>query len=33
MSLSVQGLVVEQFSFNDKKVQSVLIKGQECLVS
>ena len=33
MSLSVQGLVVEQFSFNDKKVQSVHVKGQECLVS
>ena len=33
MSLSVQRSVVEQFSFNGKKVQSVHVKGAECLVS
>ena len=33
MSLSVQRLVVEQFCFNGKKVQSVHVKGEECLVS
>ena len=33
MSLSVQRSVVEQFSFNGKKVQSVHVKGEECLVS
>ena len=33
MSLSVQRSVVELFSFNVKKVQSVHIKGEECLVS
>ena len=33
MSLSVQRSVVEQFSFNGKKVQSVHINGEECLVS
>ena len=32
-SLSVQRSVVEQFSFNGKKVQSVHVKGEECLVS
>ena len=29
MSLSVQRSVVEQFSFNSKKVQSVYIKGRD----
>ena len=33
MSLSVQRSVVEQFSFNGKKVQSVHVNGEECLVS
>ena len=33
MSLSVQRSVVEQFSFNGKKVQSVHVKVEECLVS
>ena len=33
MSLSVQRSVVEQFSFNGKKIQSVHVKGEECLVS
>ena len=33
MSLLVQRSVVEQFSFNEKKVQSVHVKGEECLVS
>ena len=33
MSLSVQHLVVQQFSFNGKKVQSVHVKGEVCLVS
>ena len=33
MSLSVQGSVVESFSFNGKKIQSVHVKGEECLVS
>ena len=33
MSLLVQHSVVEQFSFNGKKVQSVHVKGVECLVS
>ena len=33
MSLSVQHSVVEQFSFNGKKVQSVHVKGEECFVS
>ena len=32
MSLSVQRSVVEQFSFNGKKVQSVHANGEECLV-
>ena len=33
MSLLVQRSVVEQFSFNGKKVQSVHFKGEEFLVS
>ena len=33
MSLSVQCSVVEQFSFNGKKIQSVHVKVEECLVS
>ena len=33
MSLSFQCSIVEQFSFNGKKVQSVHVKGEECLVS
>ena len=33
MSLSVHRSVVEQFSFNRKRVQSVHVKGEECLVS
>ena len=33
MSLSVQCSVVESFSFNRKKVQSVHVKREECLVS
>ena len=33
MSISVQRSVVEQFSFTGKKVQSVHVKGEECLVS
>ena len=33
MSLSVQCSVVERFSFNGKKVQSVAIKEEVCLVS
>ena len=33
MSLSVQRSVVEQNSFNGKKVQSVHVKGEECLLS
>ena len=33
MSLSVQHSVEEQFSFNGKKVQSVHVNGEECLVS
>ena len=33
ISLSVHRSVVEQFSFNRKKVQSVHVKGEECLVS
>ena len=33
MSLSVQHSVVEQFSFNGKKIQSVHVNGEECLVS
>ena len=33
MSLSVQRLVVEEFSFDGKKVQSVHVKGEECFVS
>ena len=32
-SLSVQHSVVEQFSFNGKKVQSMHVRGEECLVS
>ena len=33
MSLSIQRSVEEQFSFNEKKVQSVHVKREECLVS
>ena len=33
MNLSVQRSVVKQFSFNGKKVQSVHVNGEECLVS
>ena len=33
MSLSVQRSVVEQFSFNGKKVQSVHVNEEGCLVS
>ena len=33
MGLSVQRSVVGQLSFNGKKVQSVHVKGEECLVS
>ena len=33
MSLLAQRSVVEQFGFNGKKVQSVHVKGEECLVS
>ena len=33
MRLSDQCSVVELFSFNGKKVQSVHVKGEECLVS
>ena len=33
LSLSVQRSVVEQLSVNGKKVQSVHVKGEECLVS
>ena len=33
MSLSVQRSVVQQFSLNGKKIQSVHVKGEECLVS
>ena len=33
MSLLVQPLVVEQFSFNSKKVQSLDVNGEESLVS
>ena len=33
MSLLAQRSVVEQFSFNGKKVQSVHVKGEECLLS
>ena len=33
MSLLVQRSVAEQFSFNGKKVQSVHVNGEECLVS
>ena len=33
MSLSVQRLVAEQFNFKGNKVQSVYVKGEECLVS
>ena len=33
MSLSVQRSVIEQFSFDGKKVHSVYVKGEECLVS
>ena len=29
----VQRSVVDQFSFNGKKVQSLYVKGEECLVS
>ena len=33
MSLSVQRSIVESFEFNDKKVQSVHVNGEESLVS
>ena len=33
MSLSVQRLIVKSFEFNDKKVQSVQVNGEKCLVS
>ena len=33
MSFSVQRSVIEQFSFNGKKVHSVHVRGEECLVS
>ena len=33
MSLLVQLSVVEQFSFNGKKVKSVHVHGEECLIS
>ena len=33
MSLSDQRSVVEQFSFNGKKVQSVHVKDEDCRVS
>ena len=33
MSLSVQCSIVEQFSFNDKKVKSVHVNGEVCFVS
>ena len=33
MSLSVQRSVFESFKFNGKNVQSVHVKGEECLVS
>ena len=33
MSISVQRSVVEKFSFNGKKVQSVYVKREECLMS
>ena len=33
MSLSVQHSVVESFSFHGKKIQSVHVNGEECLVS
>ena len=33
MSLSVQRLVVKSFEFNGKKVQSVQVNGEKCLVS
>ena len=33
ISLSVQRSVLEQFSFNGKKIQSVHVNGEECLVS
>ena len=33
MSLSVQRSVVQQFSLNGNKIQSVHVKGEECLVS
>ena len=33
MSLSVQCSIVEQFSFNGKKVQSLHFDGEECSMS
>ena len=33
MSLSVQRLVLKSFEYNGKKVQSVHVNGEECLVS
>ena len=33
MSLSVQCSVVKSFEFNGKKIQSVHVNGEECLVS
>ena len=33
MSLSVQRSVVKSFEFNGKKVQSVHVNGEECLIS
>ena len=33
MCFSVQRSVVKSFEFNDKKFQSVHVKGEECLVS
>ena len=33
MSLSVQRLIVKSFEFNGKKVQSVQVNGEKCLVS
>ena len=33
MSLSVQCSVVKSFEFNGKKVQSVHVNGEECLIS
>ena len=33
MSLSVQRFVIKSFEFNGKKVQSVQVNGEKCLVS